>query len=108
MRSKRALFGVAILVILYATSMAAIVDPTRTWTYEEAVSKSGVDEGMLLKSIIYGDSRKVVQIGDRFYEEGSKVGDYKIMKIMPNAVVIDNGQGRTLKLILIAQRIKHK
>lgn len=86
------------LLILYASALGngpVLRDPTKPFGYTDTASavvgkKSNIDS-IKLSSILFSKKRRTAIINDTFVSEGDSIGNYEIISIKPDYVVLSSG-----------------
>lgn len=85
-------------------------DPTAPLQSQQGTASAGQPSAALpvLQSIFYGGSVRRAIMNGRGYQEGSMVGQYKVLAIRVDHVVLEGADGTKHTLKLFSYRVRYK
>ena len=81
-------------------------DPTRPINYKGSPIVAKPVAGVTLSSIFVSSHRRVAVINNTVVSEGDRIREFTVKTISPNAVILENGQGKLVTLQLLQHKIK--
>ena len=81
----------------FAVKLDQFVDPMRPLHYQTSSSRQAKAEGVLIKAwtltaVLISAERSVAVINGKTMQQGEIIGGYRLVQIMPDKVLLKNGQ----------------
>lgn len=91
---------IAMMLLIVPVSLQALEDPTRPPGASLLTSAEADATGMQLTSILVSAGRRLAIINGQTVRQGQQVGNARVVKIEPTAViVVQNGERKRLALL---------
>ena len=99
-RMSRILLTIMLIFVAgesFAAKLDQFVDPMRPLHYQTSLSQQAKAEGVTTKdwtltAVLISAERSVAVINGKTLQQGETIGGYRLVKIMPDKVLLKNGQ----------------